>query len=238
MSSIFKSSRANKRGLSLLLDRTLKSHHDMKVFGLGALSEFSLPSYQRFACSRYHFYTALERRFDAAPASSSIHRIWSTYQATLRQSPCLASDLAEVSIPSPSSLPPCPSTRRYVDDIESSSPDELVGHFYTRYFADLFGGSMLGAPTSLSLGVPPPSFYSFEGVTKDNRPAYIEGIYERLNESGEAMGEGGREAAVDATRRAFRWNADVIKEAGLLYLSEHAARGIVNVGSGYLRSKN
>ena len=32
--------------------------------------------------------------------------------------------------------------------------------------------------------------------------------------------------------------ADVIKEAGLLYLSEHAARGIVNVGAGYLRSKN
>ena len=44
---ILQTSRANKTGLSLLLDQTLKSGHDMKTFGLGTAA--SLSSVERYA---------------------------------------------------------------------------------------------------------------------------------------------------------------------------------------------
>ena len=64
--SIFRGSKANKRGLSLALDATLKSSHDMKVFGLGAIAEFTLEKHRHFALQRLYFYNAMETRFDNA----------------------------------------------------------------------------------------------------------------------------------------------------------------------------
>ena len=70
--AIFRASRANKQGLSKALDGTLRNSHDMRVFGVGMLAEFaSKDSYRHFLLQRYHFYTAMERRFDAVSSNES-----------------------------------------------------------------------------------------------------------------------------------------------------------------------
>ena len=65
---------------------------------------------------------------------------------------------------SPSAHPPTPAVAEYMSriadaaekelggaggDAGAQSPPLLVAHFYTRYLADLFGGSMVGVSTSL-----------------------------------------------------------------------------------------
>lgn len=235
-SSIFKSSRANKTGLSLALDATLKSSHDMTVFGLGAISEFTLPKYKHFALQRFHFYSAMEQRFDASQPTESIHKLWQPLSKDLRQSPCLVEDLKEIGVHDPHTLAPTPCTAAYVASIEQASGDGLIGHFYCRYFADLFGGSMLGKPTALALHIPPPSFYSFPGTATENRAAFIENIYEAINACGEGMDDDGREAVVLETIGAFNHNANIVKELGVGILPA-VVGGVFNVSKGYMFSK-
>ena len=236
-SSIFKSSRANKTGLSLALDATLKSSHDMTVFGLGAISEFTLCKYKHFALQRYHFYTAMEQRFDVSKPGESIYKVWQPLAKELRQSPCLKQDLKVVGIHDPQTLAPSPCTAAYVTCIEQASSDGLIGHFYCRYFADLFGGSMLGKPTALALHIPSPSFYSFSNTVTENRAAFIENIYEVINDCGETMDDEGREAVVNETILAFKHNADIVKEQGMGILPA-AVGGLFNVSKGYIFSSN
>lgn len=231
--SIFRGSKANKRGLSLALDATLKSSHDMKVFGLGAIAEFTLEKYRHFALQRLYFYNAMETRFDNA-TTGGISKVWPKYEAELRQYPCLIEDLKQISVDDPFSIRPSPSTQAYCEAIERSSNDALVGHFYTRYFADLFGGSMLGYPTHLALGIPTPSFYSFPSTVTGHRAAYIESIYEAINEAGDEMEEIGRANVVEETKEAFRYNAEIIKEQGV-ELVPYIAKGVFNVSNGYVR---
>ncbi len=236
MANIFKTSRANKRGLSLALDATLESSHDMTVFGLGALAEFTLDNYRHFALQRYHFYSAMENRFDGA-SSGAIATVWKPAAQELRQTNCLLEDLKEVNVLDPKNTTPSPSTEAYIQSIERASSDTLVAHLYCRYFADLFGGSMLGYPTQLALGVPSPKFYSFgTAVSGNNRAAFIEGIYEKINAAGDEMDEDTRAAVVEEAVLAFKHNANVIKEKGL-GLVPCVVGGVFNVSKGYVISK-
>jgi len=63
---------------------------------------------------------------------------------------------------------PSPATAAYVArlreaalaDAAPGGPPLLLAHVYVRYFADLFGGSMLGRPTADALHLPAlPRFY-------------------------------------------------------------------------------
>lgn len=168
-----------------MLDTTLRNSHDLRVFGVGAFAEFaSIPTYQHYALQRYHFYRAMEERFDST-STGNISKLWSRFEVDLRQVPCLREDLKVLGVDEPGSLPAANSTLAYVDAINAADENTLIAHFYVRYLADLFGGSLLGKPTSLSLDIPEPTFYRFSEAVENGRGEYIESIYSTINECGE-----------------------------------------------------
>mmetsp|Transcript_11167 Transcript_11167/g.29068 ORF Transcript_11167/g.29068 Transcript_11167/m.29068 type:complete len:279 (-) Transcript_11167:35-871(-) len=235
---IFRGSRANKMGLSRELDATLKRSHDMRIFGLGFLAECaSMDSYRHALAGRLAVYTTMEARFDMAGARSAIGTLWSRFGPELRQRPALMMDLEAVGVRNVDASAIAAShaaVGKYVHAIEAASDDTLVGHFYCRYFADLFGGSMLNAPTRLGLGLPRDcEFYAFPPAVEDNRAEYIESVYEGINEVGEKMDELTRAAVVEEARTAFAHNAAVVTEPGLPAVVLGAGRGAVNIAFGY-----
>ena len=182
--AIFRGSVANKHGLSALLDGTLKGNHDMKSFGLGFVrSCSSREAYAKFTTSHYHFYSAMEQAFDAQPEGSAMHGVWAAVPELHGAPAKLEVDLAEVGVDAASTAA-SPAAAAYVQAVEAASNSndgvELIGHFYCRYFADLFGGSMLGTPTRLSLGLKSssPAFYRFGPTVEDHRADFIEHVYE------------------------------------------------------------
>ena len=84
-----------------------------------------------------------------------------------------------------------PATADYVSSIRAATGqngDLLLGHFYCRYFADLFGGSVLGYPTQVAMRLPAkPEFYVFGPKVEADRRAYIENVYAKINEAGELL---------------------------------------------------
>jgi len=241
---ILQGSRANKVGLSLLLDGTLKSGHDMKTFGLGtAASLSSVGRYARFTASMCHVYGTMERSLDktTSPAAAPI---WQSFGDSLRRESALLLDLADVS--DAAQPPMTPATRAYVADIEAAAArDEadggarLIGHFYCRYFADLFGGQMLAAPTyyALAPAVRPntPRHYDF-GDFGARRAESIEALYSAFNEAGETLGsDAARQAVVEEANRAFEHNIRVYSEEGELWSG--AAQGVANMVYGFARSR-
>jgi len=229
-------SAANKRGLSLALDGTLREGaHDMRVFGLGFLrSVASREEYTHFATGMYHYYGAMEARLDADQHLAG--DLWRRFPE-LRRAPKLAHDLADIGLSTPA--PATPATAAYVAAIDDAAARErgvpLLGHLYVRYFADLFGGRALGFPTQVAVGLPTrPRFYMWDDRVERDRAAYIEALYEALNEAGERMeGDAQREQVVEEARTAFRHNAAVYTE--LPELNRGAAYGALNIAGGGLR---
>ncbi|KAG8467608.1 hypothetical protein KFE25_006660 [Diacronema lutheri] len=235
--SIFRGSKANKMGLSLELDALLRNSHDMRVFGLGFLVELSSrAAYARCVAQRLAYYGAMERRFDGC-STGAISKVWPLFARDLRRHDRLARDLDAVSDVAPSGEL-SPATRAYVRSIEGASPDALLGHFYTRYFADLFGGSMLGTPTELALGLPHKcAAYTFEPHVLRARGDVVERAYEAINECGDAISPQVRREIVDEARAAFAHNARMITERGGLAIGVGAARGVANLVGGYARKR-
>jgi hypothetical protein len=147
---IIQGSRANKQGLSLMLDGTLKAGHDMKTFGLGtAASLATVERYARFTAAMHHVYGTMERSFDAS-TSPVVVPLWQRFGDSLRREPSLALDLADVSS-SATLHSRTPATAAYCAAIEDAAARDnadgggrLIGHLYCRYFADLFGGQVSG----------------------------------------------------------------------------------------------
>ena len=142
---ILKYSAANKTGLSLLLDGTLKQGHDMKTFGLGtAASLANISRYARFTAAMRHVYGAMEETLDAS-TSPAIVPLWRAHGDALRRAPALTLDLADVALPLEDQklddlYPPTAATRRYVDAIATAGAKDnadgggrLIGHLYCRY---------------------------------------------------------------------------------------------------------
>ena len=244
-SNIIKTVASNKRGLSKALDTTLKSSHDMKVFGLGtAASMASHVRYARFTASMHAVYSAMERGLDAQP-SPAVDAVWGKFGDALRRTPSLQTDLDEAC--ELAALPPpalSPATRAYVAAIDEAARSDtanggarLIGHLYCRYFADLFGGQALAAPYrwALALGPDSPRHYDF-GALGANRRASIENIYAAINEAGEVLAvEAQRAAVVDEARGAFAHNVHVYSEDGRL-LSD-GTRGLLNMAVGFGRTR-
>lgn len=149
---ILKYSSANKSGLSLLLDGTLKSGHDMKTFGLGTAASLStVERYARFTNAMRHVYGTMERSFDAS-TSPAVVPLWLRFGDSLRREPSLALDLADVARADDMSM--TAATQEYCAAIEAAAArDEtdgggrLIAHLYCRYFADLFGGQVTAVPS-------------------------------------------------------------------------------------------
>ena len=220
-SSILKQARSNKveGSLAKALDATLRRGHDMKTFGLGtAASMASRERYGRFTTSMHAVYSTMERQFDAAApdASPLVHALWLRHGDNLRRGPALQKDLEDVvENRGPTdehgvAAGLSPATRRYVDAIEVAGADDrarggarMLGHLYTRYFADLFGGSVLAAPTRAALVLPPgtPRHYTFSLPAEGGRRALIEDVYRSLNIAGDGLGGvGGRQATSAASQ--------------------------------------
>ena len=85
-----------------------------------------------------------------------------------------------------------------------------------RYFADLFGGSMLGRPTRAALMMPhTPAFYVHDTTVTQDRRAFIEQLYASLNEAGQAarLDEAATARLVTEAEAAFALNAELYREA-------------------------
>lgn len=241
-SNIIKTIGANKSGLSKALDSTLKTSHDMKVFGLGtAASMSSRARYTRFTSSMFAVYSSMEDHFDRS-LSPANRLVWDRYGSSLRRGDALRQDLEEVG-GWPASEPSV-ETALYVDAIREAGlhDDEtgggrLLGHLYCRYFADLFGGQALGGPYrwALSLEANSPRHYDF-GAFGAARRESIEKVYVALNEAGELLGDDAvREEVVVEARRAFMHNVAVYKEEGALVTD--GAVGIAKMALGFARSR-
>ena len=216
----------------------------MKTFGLGtAASLASVDRYARFTASMRHVYGAMERSFDAS-TSPVVAPVWARFGDDLRREPALVLDLADVAAADAIAI--TPATQAYVEAIESAAASDeadgggrLIGHLYCRYFADLFGGQMLAAPTRYALApaVKPntPRHYDF-GDFGARRAESIEALYAAFNEAGDALGsEEARQAVVDEANLAFRHNIDVYSEEGGLMWG--AAVGVGNMALGFAKAK-
>jgi hypothetical protein len=160
---------ANKRGMSALLDKTLRESHNMRVFGLGtAASMASRDRYGRFTASMHAVDATLERSLDQS-GSPAVQSLWRRHGDDLRRADNLKSDLDEVGVfPHVAgsgsmddglyfdsfATPMSEATATYLEAIHAAAVDDdttggarLLGHAYCRYFADLFGGQALALPT-------------------------------------------------------------------------------------------
>ena len=193
--------------------------HDMKVFGAGALAALASRGHVlAFFQGHRHVYNAMERHLDAcAERPSPTGDLWRRVGGSLRRGAALESDVAALG----GSLqePPSPATERYLRQLQTAAAAPqplLLSHFYVRYFADLFGGSMLGVPTRAALLLPrPPAFYVHDAAVTTDRRAFIEELYRSLNVAGEAAGldKTGTSALVAEAEAAFALNAELYREA-------------------------
>jgi heme oxygenase (biliverdin-producing, ferredoxin) len=245
--SIHKATKANKipGSLSLQLDGVLKKEHDMKAFGLGTLASMASRSrYARFTQSMYHVYSAMEEELDQLSSSqdSVLHELWQKHASTLRRAPSLAKDLQDVLTPEEwtavqSQPPTMGPTADYVRSIRRAgsahSPHTLIGHLYCRYLADLFGGSVLGTPYNLALGLPSgtPRHFCFEQI--QDRRAFIETLYTDINACGAKLSEKQQQEVVEEAVSAFRHNAHVYTEEPIYWDS---VKAWVNISTGLIGS--
>jgi len=248
--NILRTVAANKvpGSLSQALDTTLKKGHDMRVFGLGtAASMANRARYARFTASMHAVYSAMEQELDAAAAGNMcvpVKTVWERHGPILRRANSLELDLADVAGEADvHAAANSPATIRYVDGIHAASgTPRLLGHLYCRYFADLFGGQMLALPTRLALSLPmnTPRHYSFDlpapegGTPSSVRKAYIEDVYQSINEAGNLLEADAFNAVVEEALAAFAYNVGVYSEERLL---ADATRGVINVATGYAASQ-
>lgn len=242
--SIHVASKANKSpgSLSLALDQTLKTSHDMRAFGLGTLASMaSVERYQSFTLSLFHVYSALEDELDKTRTPAL--ELWMKHRDILRRSEALYLDLKDVTpadkladlVKSPSHGP----TLDYVNDIREAGERDraqqggsLIGHLYCRYFADLFGGQMLALPYNVALSLPvnTPNHYRFD-IT--DRREYIETIYQDINESGLVLSKEQNETVVNEALAAFKHNVLVYTEKPVEWDS---VKGSFNICTGFVSS--
>ncbi len=243
--SILSASSANKQGLSFLLDSTLKTGHDMKTFGLGtAATMSSVERYARFTHSMLLIYTSMEDALDKS-TSRPVRLVWDQYGDDLKRGDKLRLDLNDVMRSEGANMTASVATMRYCDSIkaaaqmdDSDGGGRLIGHLYCRYFADLFGGQMLSAPTRYALApdVLPgtPRHYDF-GKFGEDRKESIEELYKSFNAAGDTLSSDSHKEIVKHTLMAFEHNINVYSEEGNLWTG--AAIGVKNVVIGFTRDK-
>jgi len=98
--NIIVTSAANKipGSLSFGLDGTLKSGHNMRVFGLGTAAALANRGrYSRFTHAMHAAYAAMEHELDSLESGPAA-QFWQEYAGILRREPSLRADLADVDV--------------------------------------------------------------------------------------------------------------------------------------------
>ena len=194
----------------------------------------------------------------ANPANPAVAHFWGRHGDVLRRSDRIRDDgelvLALTDFgegPAPggggthfADLSPSPASISYSAAIREAGRRDradggvrLLGHAYTRYLADLMGGSVLASPTELALGLPPGSVgaYSFAFPLGQDRGRYVGEVYGDLNKAGWMAAKGGREAAVEEAvaeaRLAFRHNVRVYTEEPIAW---GAVLGLGRIAGGWM----
>lgn len=218
----------------------------MKIFGAGTLATMaSRTRYHQFLTNLQAIYATMEEELDAAsiPAvkSDTIRVVWKPHEQVLRRSERYQQDLEELKTLSEGKEPrvsPC--SLRYLQAIRlagemdrSDGGGRLLGHLYCRYFADLFGGQMLGRPYELALQLPrTPRHLEFDIPL--TRQALLEHLYEDLNKAGKLLTANQLEDVRKESIAAFQHNVKVYsEEPGMITL---AAKGCLNCVLGWTTS--
>ena len=161
----------------------------------------------------------MTRHADANAAAA-----WAALSPELRRAPALAADMAALralGARCDADAPPSPATAAYVARLRAAAkadaapggPPLLLAHVYVRYFADLFGGSLLGRPTADALRLPAvPQFYVHPPAVSLHRRAYVERAYGALNDAGAGLSPAATQAVVDEAHAAFACNAALYRE--------------------------
>ena len=243
--SSFKDIVSNKTGLSYQLDGTMRDgDHDMKVFGIGFLRSVSSTTHQAHTMASLRApYSVLEEALDSLDENTRASIFWKKFGNDVRKAKLLANDVEALGgndIPTPAAAKYVASIQRAAADMTEGDPaskgELLLAHAYVRYLADLFGGSMLGKPTRLALGLQKePSFYEFPPNIAKDRMAYIENFYSELNVAGIAMSEDRRKQVVIEAKNAFKHNAEIYQERPYFILG--AVKGGANIALGYVRER-
>ena len=236
---------SNKTGLSYQLDGTMRDgDHDMNVFGLGFLRSVSSTSHQVHTMASLRApYSVMEEALDNLDENSRASIFWKQFGNDVRKSKQLTDDVAALGCndtPLPASAKYVASIQRAAEDMVEGDPaskgELLLAHAYVRYLADLFGGSMLGKPTRLALGLKQePSFYAFPPNIARDRMAYVEKFYSELNVAGAGMTEERRKQVVLEAKAAFKHNADIYKERPFFICG--AMKGGAKITAGYLKER-
>ena len=214
-------------------------------------------------------------------STSAVASFWSKHSTTLRRAYHLKKDVVDAcrlmdtssqrrscgqlpeldkdddSIYSPATIDYMNAIREAGRNDREKGTGRLLGHAYTRYLADLMGGSVLGTPTRVALRLDEgmPTQYSFifpaASVSVDHnsdvamsRKEYVECIYSDLNEAGKILEEkkGDRgadngvllEEVVSEAREAFRHNVNVYAEEPIVFDS---IVGLKNIVTGWAMQK-
>ena len=212
---------ANPRtfGLALELDDGTRKVHSVAentqfvagfFKGLGQRESFA-----QLTTSFYFVYEAMERALDTldCPTLNALDF------PELRRLPGLERDMAfYYGADWRSKIKPSPATRKYVAQIEKvasgNEPELLVGHLYSRYLGDLFGGQMMSGMALKTLGdavgdgAGGLAFYEFDAIPDSK--AFITEWYTALNALD--LSEEQRERIVDEANVVFRLNIEVFNE--------------------------
>ena len=174
--------------------------------GLGSASSFS-----QLTTGLYFVYEAMERVMDETDCET-LKRL---DYPELRRLPGLERDMQffyGAEWRTDASVVPSRAAQAYVDRIlevaAGDEPELMVGHLYSRYLGDLFGGQMMSGMASKSLGERVGdaqgglAFYDFADIsdTKD----FITEWYSTLNELD--LTDAQREAIVEEANVVFRLN--------------------------------
>ena len=178
---------------------------------------------------------------------SPVAYFWNRHSEILRRSELLQKDILAVSADeklgdeasySKATLEYMQAIREAGNKDRKDGSGRLLGHAYTRYLADLMGGSVLATPTRLALRLEEgtPEQYTFSFPAENDRKGYVGMIYSDLNESGKLMNDDDSklEEVVEEARLAFRHNIAVYGEEPIILDS---FRGLKCMASGYFFHK-
>ena len=206
-------------GLALELDDGTRKVHSVAentqfvagfFKGLGRRESFA-----QLTTSFYFVYEAMERALDTLDCPT----LTALDFPELRRLPGLERDMAfYYGADWRNKIKPSPATRKYVAQIEKvasgDEPELLVGHLYSRYLGDLFGGQMMSGMALKTLGEKVGdgtgglAFYEFAAIPDSK--AFITDWYTALNALD--LPEATRAAIVEEANVVFRLNIEVFDE--------------------------
>lgn len=204
-------------GLALMLDDgTRKSHSiaESTAFVSGFFKGLSTKeAYRNLLVSLYFVYEAMEEAFD----NINDKNVQALDDSKLRRVEALQQDMKYFFGDDSwrQMIRPSPATQAYVARIQKIAkgpkPYLLIGHQYSRYLGDLFGGQMMGSMARKSLDLAESrgtAFYQFDEI--ENSTGYITEWYTKLN--GLDLTDAQRQEIVDEANYVFALNIALFDE--------------------------